>query len=194
MTLSGRNAPLLHIAEMAAPTITTMPMHISLRQNNTVREYLQAIDRQAVEMMPHEYVGLRNIRKSLVGNHQSLELRHLFAVQPNVQKTGRASILRTNTGTMASIASTAFESYALVIECSLSDQGAQVKAKYDDTVLSVEIVQKLLNQLARFSGILLDPATHQTKLHNLALISAQELDQITAWNNAVLSSVEEYDT
>ncbi|KAM0429132.1 hypothetical protein ACHAQK_011304 [Fusarium lateritium] len=191
MTLSGRNAPLPHIAEMAAPTITTVPMRISLRQNDTVREYLQAIDRQAVEMMPHEHVGLRNIRKSLVGNHQSLELRHLFVVQPNAQKMGRASVLRTNTGTMASVASAGFESYALVIECSLTDQGAQVEAKYDDTVLSEEIVQKLLNRLARFSGILLDPATHQTKLHDLALISAQELDQITAWNNTVLSPVEE---
>lgn len=50
--LSGRTAPVKDVSEMLAPTITTVPIRIRVDKAQPVAEYLAAIQKQAISMMP----------------------------------------------------------------------------------------------------------------------------------------------
>ena len=63
VTVSGRNAPVVGIDEMAGPTIATAPVRIKVASNQRVSEYLEAEQRQAIDMIPFEQTGLHQIAK-----------------------------------------------------------------------------------------------------------------------------------
>jgi len=50
--LAGRTAPVRGILDMLAPTLTTVPVRIRVNRSQSVAEYLDAIQQQAVSMMP----------------------------------------------------------------------------------------------------------------------------------------------
>ena len=64
VTVSGRNAPVVGIDEMAGPTIATAPVRIKVASNQRVSEYLEAEQRQAIDMIPFEQTGLHQIAKT----------------------------------------------------------------------------------------------------------------------------------
>ena len=64
VTVSGRNAPVVGIDEMAGPTIATAPVRIKVASNQRVSEYLEAEQRQAIDMIPFEQTGWHQIAKT----------------------------------------------------------------------------------------------------------------------------------
>src|SRR4029077_18286311 len=53
--LSGRTAAVSGILDIMAPTITTVPVRIHVDRTKTAWDYLSAVQRQAVEMIPFEH-------------------------------------------------------------------------------------------------------------------------------------------
>ena len=61
MTVSGRTAPILNANEVAFPLITTIPVRVKLRANQEISKVLEKIQSKAIEVIPFEQFGLRNI-------------------------------------------------------------------------------------------------------------------------------------
>jgi non-ribosomal peptide synthetase component F len=59
VTLSGRTAPVTGITEMIAPTLTIVPVRIYMERTQTVSEFLESVQKQAIEMMPYEQTGIK---------------------------------------------------------------------------------------------------------------------------------------
>ncbi|POR35063.1 Nonribosomal peptide synthetase [Tolypocladium paradoxum] len=62
LTLAGRNAAVRGIEHLVGPTITTVPFRVRLPPTQTIRESLLDIQSHLVKMIPHEQMGLQNIR------------------------------------------------------------------------------------------------------------------------------------
>lgn len=81
VTLSGRT-PVTGITEMIAPTLTTVPVRISTDRQKTVSEFLESVQKQAIEMIPFEHTGIQKIRELVPEVAPQLELNHIFLTQP----------------------------------------------------------------------------------------------------------------
>ena len=62
VTVTGRNAPVPGIENMAGPTIATVPIRVRLNYQSAVHCALHEIREQAIAMLPYEQTGLQHIR------------------------------------------------------------------------------------------------------------------------------------
>ncbi|MGE0725138.1 MAG: amino acid adenylation domain-containing protein, partial [Alphaproteobacteria bacterium] len=62
---SGRQAPVAGIEDMLGAVITTTPVRLSLRGARTGLDLLQALQRDAANLMPHQHLSLIEIHKHL---------------------------------------------------------------------------------------------------------------------------------
>ena len=190
MTLSGRNAPVANVIDMAAPTITTVPIRSRIDTNESIEQYLEQTKEQAVEMMPYEHTGLQNIRDAETGNRIPLDLKHLFVVQPaspSVTTEDNASIMRpprTKDGEMD--IQFGFDSYALVVECHVEGEGdraVQVAARFDDNVIDHSQIRQLIVLFGHLVTLLSTTTKTSSRLCDLTIAPPGDLAQIMQWND-----------
>lgn len=180
-TLSGRNAPVPGIMEMAGPTITTVPIRISLDPSQTVTGFLSAVESQAIAMIPYEHTGLQNIRRLSIEANGALDLKHLFVVQPAKTKD-QADFLGFK---VVPTDMAGFDTYALVLECSADDGTIEIEARYDQIVISKETIQSMLHQMEHMIRHLSSTLTNiDMKLGDVEIINPRDLKQVSEWNEA----------
>lgn len=200
--LSGRTAPVPGVLDMAAPTVATVPVHVRIDRNQSVADYLEAVQRQATEMMPFEHVGLQRIRQLLGDDGKTLELNHLFVIQPSSDRLGRGgggveALLPPGLEAIPSghVAAAAFYKYPLVVECStdsLSQGGiVEIEACFDDSLIPGAKMQALLERFrhvlvqlrvaGRGSSSNLDGGAAKT-IAGVDLLGPQDMALIRGWN------------
>ncbi|RAH46301.1 acetyl-CoA synthetase-like protein [Aspergillus brunneoviolaceus CBS 621.78] len=189
-SVSGRNAPVRQIQDIAGPTLTTVPVRVSVDKSMTVAQLLQTIQQQATEMIPHEQTGLQQIRKLLpdATSSTALALRNLLVVQPAAESANSPIALP---GLEA--LPTPFEdfgSFGLQVECTLGRQQIDVDVQYDEQVVATAYIQKVVDHFVHLVKELANPDRFQQPLHKLH-ISPQDEAQILDWNQVVPTCVEQ---
>ena len=187
VALSGRNAPVLEIASLMAPTITTVPLHVRINRTQTVQELLDSVQEQRIGMIPHEQTGLQRIKRLVPEVKATLDLKHLFLVQPAAAAETGAQIPGMEE---VPVPSDEFDSYGLCIECTLDSTAVNIDVRFDEKMISVAQVERLLAQFAHVTHQLYDPAELDRRVSEIDLISPQEVQQIKEWNSSVPVSVE----
>ncbi|KAL3444266.1 hypothetical protein BJX65DRAFT_311044 [Aspergillus insuetus] len=178
-TLSGRNAPVRGIADMVGPTVTTIPVAVSVSDGQTVSAFLNTVQKQAADMIPFEHTGLQLIRKIVPEScHAALEFRNLFLVQPlpssdDVQFPGLEALPTTLEG---------FDAYGLTVQCSLGTGAVTVEMRYDNKVLSTARVKRLLNCFDHLVTQLSDKRNDAVELRQLSFLSRDDAMTIAQWN------------
>ena len=179
-TLSGRSVPLVGIDKMLGPTITTVPIRIVLpKAGVSAEQYLESVQRQSTDMMPYEHIGLQNIRHLSIEAQKSInQIQNLLVVQPSEASEDISSFLN-----MEALArsSTHFDTYALVVECCIGKEGTfDLQARYDDSIISAELMKRMLQQFEHvFKQLCESP---RTSLGKLELLNSQDLQDINNWN------------
>ncbi|KAL6712839.1 hypothetical protein ACLMJK_009551 [Lecanora helva] len=182
VALSGRNAPVIEIASLVAPTVTTVPLHVRIDRSQTVQEFFQYIEEQRIGMLPYEQTGLQRIKRLVPEVKAALELRHLFLVQPaagadtGVQIPGLDEV---------PVPADEFDSYGLCVECTLGSTAVDVDVRLDENMISVARVERLLAQFAHVVRQLSDPKCLGRHISDIDLVSPQDLQVIKAWNQSV---------
>lgn len=182
-TLSGRNVPLAGIDTMMGPTITTVPIRIALpKPDISAHEYLETVQSQSTEMMPYEQIGLQNIRHLSSEAQKSIDqIQNLLVVQPSEASDDVPSFLGMEA---LSRPSANFDTYALVVECCISKKGNfDVKAQYDDSIISTETMKRMLQQFEHVLKQLCE--SPRTPFSELDLLSSRDLQDIKNWNQVL---------
>lgn len=187
--LSGRNAPVYGIDQIVGPTISTVPVQVSLKQGDQLlTQFLDGIQQQAIDMIPFEHTGLQKIRRMVPDG--VMDLKNLLVIQPRVQSTEQPSLL----GLEALPADvTGFDSYALVLECGVEETldgvaRVGIEARYDSSVLSAEETKRLLQH---FEHVLLQLCDDSEKtLDQIKVFSESDRRQIMEWNKSTPQVVE----
>jgi amino acid adenylation domain-containing protein len=181
---SGRTAPVTGILDVMGPTITTVPVRVSLDSTQTVSAYLDVIQQQATDMLPFEHTGLHNISKmaSVPFNFQ-----HLFVVQPAVDRLDQVESTFQGV-TPVPFEISGFHSYPLVVECSTTtaetESFVDLQLQFDQAVLSPERANALSERFHYvFSQLQIAAGGKENKaVADVSFITPDDLGRIQEWN------------
>lgn len=179
-TLTGRNAPILGGEEIEGPMITTIPVRVHVDPAAQVGEYLQAIQEQTIEQIPHEHFGLQHIRRLSPDAREACELRTGLVLHPSADADAAPldTALPANRLVPAGDAEAAqealkFNTYALMLVCSMDPKGFLVMASFDSSTVDKATMQQVLLQFKHV---------------------AQQLAQVTTASIASVHSLSDADT
>lgn len=182
-TLTGRSAPVAGIEEMEGPMITTVPIRTKLNLKQTVSKYLEAVHTQTVEQMPHEHFGLQNIRRVSRDAREVCELRTGLVLHPkedsapgadtSVEEAPANGFLPSDDAEAAREA-LKFNTYALMLVCTLDDNGFLVMASFDSNCISSPVMDRVLNVLDRVVTAFLNSA--EEELGSVVVLESEELE------------------
>lgn len=169
-TMSGRNAPVKDIEYIAGPTITTIPIRVRVDHEQGVADFLEAVQAQAANMIPFEHWGLQNITRL----SKNAQFQNLLVIQSAMETKfnflGAESIPMDEAD---------FNTYALAMECFLTNGKVDLKLRYDGHVLAD--VQPLLYQFEHVIRQLNDETSKLT-LGDIDMCSPEDISQIWKWN------------
>ncbi|KAK3179720.1 NRPS [Lecanicillium sp. MT-2017a] len=152
-TLTGRNAPIIGAEEIEGPMITTVPVRVVVDRDAQVSEFLQAIQEQTVEQISHEHFGLQHIRKLSADALEACELRTGLVLHPSTAAEDAeldpdmpANHLVPAGDAEAAQEALKFNTYALMLVCSIDPKGFLVMASFDSNTIAKDAMQRVLNQ------------------------------------------------
>ncbi|ATY63125.1 AMP-dependent synthetase ligase [Cordyceps militaris] len=152
-TLTGRNAPILGAEEIEGPMITTVPVRVQVDLEAQIGEFLQSIQEQIIGQIPHEHFGLQHIRQLSPDARDACELRTGLVLHPSTD-SGELPLdtnLPANCLVPAGDAEAAqealkFNTYALMLVCSIDPKGFLVMASFDSKTVDKTMMQRVLTQ------------------------------------------------
>jgi non-ribosomal peptide synthetase component F/aryl carrier-like protein len=181
-TVSGRNAPVSGIESIAGPTIATVPVRVRVSGSSSLSSYLQAIQSQAIAMIPHEQIGLQYLAKISPEAQLACDFRTLLVVQPSeTDDDGSYSL-----GTWRDISeAAAFAAYPLTLICQLcADGNVRLSAVHDPRAIDGWRLERLLDQFEMAIQQLTEP--HQDQLlEGLNILSPNDSKILWSWNKNV---------
>ncbi|KAL7921576.1 hypothetical protein ACQKWADRAFT_327610 [Trichoderma austrokoningii] len=156
-TLTGRNAPVVGSEEIEGPMITTVPVRVQVDGDMSVSDYLQSIQEQMVDQIPHEHFGLQHIRKLSPDAFDACELRTGLVLHPSAENEEEppshlpASCLVPAGDAEAAQEALKFNTYALMLVCSIDPRGFLIMASFDSKAVSVSVMQRVLDQFQQIA-------------------------------------------
>ncbi|KAJ4861724.1 AMP-binding enzyme domain-containing protein [Trichoderma breve] len=184
-TMSGRQAPVQDLIDMAGPTIATVPVRVRLDRTQRVSEYLQNLQTQATEMVAYEQFGLQNISKLSASAKDATDFTSLFVVQSSQRQhaeshDGKLFTSDSNDETRIEAWLESFFNYPLTVECDLIDNHAILTLYYDGDILSDHQLQGLCNQFEQIIEQL--NSQYEEPLNTLSMTSQWDIDFARAAN------------
>ncbi|KAI0508854.1 peptide synthetase [Xylaria bambusicola] len=194
-TLTGRNAPIPGVEEIEGPMIATVPVRVAVDPDVTVEEYLREIHDQSVTAIPHEHFGLQHIRRLSPDTREACELRTGIVMHPSTEsedigqkERGPADGFVPAGDTEAAQEALKFNTYALMLVCSLDPQGFLIMASFDSKTVSMPQMKKILIQLEQITRQLIEnPSLSCSKLDMVVNEDINELVQLSRTGGSSLA-------
>lgn len=176
--LSGRTAPVYEIDEIVGPTLTTVPIKISFSDRELkVAEFLQAIQKQATDMIPFEHVGLQRIRRLKTVPEGATDLTNQLVIQPLMESVQQPSFLGLEALPLDVVG---FDSYALVMVCGVEEGRVDMELRYDSMVLSTEQAKRVLQHFEHVILQLIDDPSEK-RVDEVNIFTESDRQQIMTW-------------
>lgn len=137
------------VENCAGPTISTIPIPVSIDWGNPVGHFLAQMQRQGIEMTPYEQYGVQSIQH-IVGVPESADslFQTLLVVQPVAQ--GRSlnedNLLfkaRNYSSSLQTQGTDPFNTYPLMLICELGNSGLQIRFSFDDNVIDKKQIERI---------------------------------------------------
>ncbi|KAI1108006.1 peptide synthetase [Nemania sp. NC0429] len=186
-TLTGRNAAIPGVEEIEGPMIATVPVRVAVDPDATIAEYLQDIHDQSVACIPHEHFGLQHIRRLSPDARQACELRTGIVMHPSTDGDSTeynekrpADGLVPAGDTEAAEEALKFNTYALMLVCSLDPQGFLIMASFDSRTVTTDRMKTILAQLGRLTQQFIEePSLQCGKLDVMSDEDISELEKLS---------------
>lgn len=148
--LSGRNAPVISAMEIIGPMVATVPIHVSLKRELSVSDFLDQMQRQATEMILYEHTGLQRI-KQMLENENATKFTNLLVVQSAESGIETFNFLDSS---ITPDETANIDAYPLILEFSpCGEFGMNITTRYDPGVVLdlelkslLQILQDVLRQ------------------------------------------------
>ncbi|KAL1839673.1 hypothetical protein VTJ49DRAFT_1283 [Mycothermus thermophilus] len=182
VTQSGRDIDLPGVHACMGPCLATMPIRggIEGAESMSFSQYLIKIQRQYIDAIPHQQVGLQHIRKVSDECANAVGFRNLLVVQPsfpnNSELFSPVSDAR-NAGDQLS--------FGLLLECTLGVGEVDVRAGFDSSLLSETEVELLLSRLEHVHRQLGAAENGGLPLSSLDTVSPLDVKMLDAFNPEV---------
>lgn len=185
--VSGRQAPVPGIEDVAGPTIATVPLRILVR--GTLNNLLRQVQGQAMEMIPFEQYGLQHVRQISPEAEYACDFQTLLLVHPSVEESTVESLVFEDGLNDQETGSGSENTYAMMLTCQTSESKLDMQLSFDSTVVQEEAAVRLLQQLEHILGQITS-VDGSKNIGDLSRVSERDLHDIWKWNAAVPESVE----
>ncbi|KAJ9148394.1 Peptide synthetase [Pleurostoma richardsiae] len=182
-TLTGRNAPVPGVDQIEGPMITTVPVRVRVDRGTRVADYLQAIHDQMVAQIPYEHTGLQHIRRLSEDALQACELRTGLVLHPSAaEEVQEASPDRPADGLVpagddeAAQEALKFNTYGLMLVCSLDPKGFLVMASFDSKMVDKQTMERVLDQFSLVTGQLCEGIDR--RIGDIDYLTDQDRDEV----------------
>ncbi|KAL8950907.1 MAG: hypothetical protein Q9222_003085 [Ikaeria aurantiellina] len=185
--ISGRQVDMPGILNCVGPTISTVPIAITLDGEETVRELQARVQRQSLAMIPFEQYGLRNIQHATGRVHDPL-FQTLLVVQPAAEgkSLNEDSLLfkaRSFSSTIDTKSVDPFNTYPLMLICELSRSGLMLKMSYDDQILESSVARRIVHQLEKILRQMCDHHVTTRKVKEVQTASDADVEFFWSQND-----------
>lgn len=148
-TFAGRTLPIPGVEKIEGPMIATVPVRIRVDGSAPVQEFLQAIQENGLVRSAHEHLGMQNIRRVSADAQLACEVKMGLVIQPRqaeapIQSDDELPLFRVEDAAHEALR---FNSYPLMLACSLHLDGFHVTASFDSNLISEPQMGRVLAQL-----------------------------------------------
>ncbi|KAI4127328.1 MAG: hypothetical protein LQ338_003251 [Usnochroma carphineum] len=143
LILAGRDIPLDGISQMIGPAFVTFPFRTHVDRQSSLESYLQGLERQILEIIPHQQYGLQRIKQCGQGASAACDFGCLIVVQPEDELLAGEGLWEKAHGQTSGLA----DNVPLSFELILSESQVMVRSNYDPILLPHEEVNVLLGHL-----------------------------------------------
>lgn len=177
-TVSGRQADVVGIDQVGGPTVSTIPVAVTLDMTENLSTFLQRMQKQATSMVPHEQYGLQNIQALSEDRQRSL-FQSLLVVQPvaegsSLEHDSYLFKARSWAASVETKGTDPFNTYAIMIVCVPTSSGLEFTISYDRAVIPTTQVELLT---AQFETVLRQMCSDtDMKLCDVKVASPLDLD------------------
>lgn len=173
---TGRNINVPGIADIVGPTLTTIPTRIQVNPQATVTNFLQEVQQDSADVVPHQHAGLQYIRRLNGDASEACDFQNLLVIQ-TAQGEGQEDLWEIQANGDVNN----FFTYPLVIECQLSKKDVGVTIYHKEGVVSGWTVERILDQLSYVMDQLFKKAP-TTKLCEVEVLCPEDKETIKWWN------------
>ncbi|KGO55086.1 AMP-dependent synthetase/ligase [Penicillium expansum] len=187
----GRKAPIQGTERIAGPTIATVPVRVQIKSDATILQFLQSIQDQEREMVPHEQTGLSNIRQISTLAEEACRFQTLLVIQPPEQAMDDTGLFIPRSAEQDEATRYhSFSSYALSVVCNLETGRLRVEFCYDSAIIQSETIQTMA---AHLDQALRSMCTHKlphTTLGDVNMMTQSHLNDIWTWNSKLPAAID----
>ncbi|PPJ60555.1 hypothetical protein CBER1_10837 [Cercospora berteroae] len=189
--VSGRQAPLDGIDRVCGPTIAALPVRILAGPETEVGAFLQAVQSQALEMIPFEQTGVARISSISEYAREACNYRSMLVIQPEqTMQMAESTLFTAQSPDHQSLDSYhRFNSHALMAICTLGKQRLSFQLSTDSGIIDKDTTSLLAGHFSQTVHELCKASTG-ARLSELSMTTEQELDQIWRWNESIESSAD----
>ncbi|EFQ97050.1 hypothetical protein MGYG_00094 [Nannizzia gypsea CBS 118893] len=182
---TGRNINVPGIADIVGPTLTTIPTRIRVDSQTTVANFLQEVQQDSADVVPHQHAGLQYIRRLNGDASEACDFQNLLVIQ-TAQGEGQEGLWEIQANSDVNN----FFTYPLVIECQLSKKNVAITIYHKEGIISTWTVERILDQ---FSYVMeqLFKKTPTTKLSEVEVVCPEDKETIKWWNRRTPPQVNE---
>jgi amino acid adenylation domain-containing protein len=190
VTSNGRAMPFPGVELVDGPTVLTTPVLITVRPDESLSSLLKRVQRQTAESMPFDHLGMHRISKLSLACQRATRCQSILVIQ-----TAEDPLLNSDLFTPDHAAKLTPMTYALTLKVRLGHDSIEVLAQYDDRVLTIAEVHRLLSRWeslmqARNATItdiiglkvgVIDKATRSSVVPSMSQTEAQQKDAQAYW-------------
>ncbi|KAK5988142.1 Nonribosomal peptide synthetase dtxS1 [Cladobotryum mycophilum] len=183
---AGRCADLVGVEGLIGPMAVKVPVRVLVREGQTIQDYLQVVQQEAVDMIPFEQTGVNRISqlshdgRSAAGFQTLLVMRHADEMDSGALGVWRTFGLQQHIG-----------KYALTLECLLRGKELKIRAFFDPEVINEWTVELMTRQLKTLIEQLSHSRPEQT-LGDVRALTRDDEAVIWNWNQSVPPASERY--
>ncbi|PIG69515.1 hypothetical protein AARAC_012045 [Aspergillus arachidicola] len=197
-TVSGRQEAVPGVERMAGPTIATVPVRVTWGWDDTLHGLLQRVQAQASSMTTHEQMGLQRIRRISSDTERGCQFQSLLVVQRSAQGSATDNtdgLFATPTDENIKVDEdaqrlTASNSYAILAECHLEEDGVTLNLSFDSQVTTKAQVQRMVWHLEHLVREVCASRAREIKIRDASGLSSEDRRQLELWNGQVPERVE----
>ncbi|KAL6229778.1 hypothetical protein BDW75DRAFT_245422 [Aspergillus navahoensis] len=190
LTLSGRDAPVPEITRIMGITIATVAVRVVIDNTVSVAEYLEDVQQYISQVKQHQHVGLQRIARLSPEARSAASFQNLLVIQPADEADDHAMLVKMGFELVQREDNDKLD-HVLTVQCTIDGEhgGLQVKAHYDDQVISDQEMESMLHLLDHLTKQLATESA-TVSLHNLDRISPHDLTRLATWNARMPPAIE----
>lgn len=188
--LTGRHAPIDGIDTVVGPTITTVPIQVTVDPSQSLLHFMAEFRRKTAAMIPHEHLGLAKIRRINDAAAIACRFQTIVVIQPPVSSLGVVTSLlqEVNEREIPGFPdqTAILNQHCLMLEIIPQNGGLTVRCSFDSRVLNIHEIKRLIFQWGHiYQQLSLAKDDTSFRVRDVDATSLNDMRDIWRWNKTV---------